>query len=58
MLRARTGEEGPRRAADSRQLYSLGADDTIRIWRDDLPTEPEALRAWLNAVDAPELEDD
>jgi WD40 repeat protein len=38
---------------DGQQVFSCGADDTIRIWPDDLPSTPEALRAWLSTVDGP-----
>jgi WD40 repeat protein len=40
-------------SADGQQVISLGADGTVRLWPDDLPTSPEALRAWLQTVDAP-----
>jgi WD40 repeat protein len=41
-----------------RQLLSVGTDGTVRIWLDDLPSSPGELRAWLETVDAPALEDD
>jgi WD40 repeat protein len=40
-------------SADGQQVIALGVDDTLRTWPDDLPTSPEALRAWLQTVDAP-----
>jgi WD40 repeat protein len=43
---------------DGQQLFSRGADDTIRVWPDDLPSTPEALRAWLETVDGPPFEAD
>ncbi|AKJ01308.1 WD40 repeat protein [Archangium gephyra] len=43
---------------DGQQLFSRGEDDTIRVWPDDLPSTPEALRAWLEAVDGPPFEAD
>ncbi|MFL5350676.1 MAG: WD40 repeat domain-containing protein [Hyalangium sp.] len=56
------GHQGPveavRFSPDGRQVLSLGADGTIRIWPDDLPSSPEALRAWLQTVDAPSPGDD
>ena len=48
----------PRFSPDGKQILSLGADGTIRIWPDDLPSSPEALRAWLRTVDAPARGDD
>jgi WD40 repeat protein/tRNA A-37 threonylcarbamoyl transferase component Bud32 len=35
---------------DGRSLVSAGADGTVRLWPDALPLEPEALRAWMEAV--------
>jgi WD40 repeat protein len=32
---------------DGTFLVSAGDDGTVRIWPDDLPQDPEALRAWL-----------
>ncbi|WNG48282.1 protein kinase [Archangium minus] len=32
---------------DGKTLVSTGQDGSIRLWPDDLPMEPEALRAWL-----------
>lgn len=56
------GHQGPveeaRFSPDGRQILSLSADGTIRIWPDDLPSSPEALRAWLQAVDAPVHEEE
>jgi WD40 repeat protein len=32
---------------DGRQVLSAGQDGTVRMWLDDLPLEPQALRAWV-----------
>ncbi len=32
---------------DGRSLASTGQDGSIRLWPDDLPLEPDALRAWM-----------
>ncbi|WNG19635.1 WD40 repeat domain-containing serine/threonine-protein kinase [Cystobacter fuscus] len=49
------GHTGPvlevRFSPDGRRILSFGADDTVRVWPEDLPLTPEALRAWLEAVD-------
>ena len=34
---------------DGKALVSTGQDGTVRLWPDDLPFEPEALRAWLKS---------
>jgi WD40 repeat protein len=39
---------------DGRSLLSTGEDGALRLWPDDLPSEPEALRAWLSKVTASE----
>jgi WD40 repeat protein len=31
-------------------VISAGADGTVRLWQDDLPREPGALRAWIDAA--------
>src|SRR5262249_23934641 len=31
---------------DGRTVASAGGDAAVRLWKDDLPTEPAALRAW------------
>jgi eukaryotic-like serine/threonine-protein kinase len=33
--------------AGGRSIISAGKDGTVRLWTDDLPEDPEALRAWL-----------
>ena len=40
---------------DGRALVSTGQDGSIRIWPDDLPSEPDALREWMKSAtgDAP-----
>jgi WD40 repeat protein len=43
---------------DGQQVFSRGADDTIRRWPDELPSTPEALRAWLETVEGPPSEAD
>ncbi len=35
---------------DDRHLASIGWDGTLRSWSDDLPTDPAALRAWMQTV--------
>jgi WD40 repeat protein len=35
---------------DGRSLLSTGEDGSVRLWPDDLPSEPEALRAWMKTV--------
>jgi WD40 repeat protein len=35
---------------DDQHLASSGWDATLRSWADDLPTDPEALRAWMSTV--------
>jgi WD40 repeat protein/tRNA A-37 threonylcarbamoyl transferase component Bud32 len=32
---------------DDQNIASVGWDGTVRLWLDDLPTEPAALRAWM-----------
>jgi WD40 repeat protein len=38
---------------DGRQVLTAGEDGTIRLWADDLPMEPEALRAWMRRQVSP-----
>jgi hypothetical protein len=33
-----------------RALAAAGADGTVRVYPDDLPHEPAALRAWLSRM--------
>jgi hypothetical protein len=33
---------------DGRTIASASDDGTIRLFRDDLPFEPEALQAWIH----------
>jgi WD40 repeat protein len=33
---------------DGRRVLSAGQDGTVRLWRDELPLEPQALRAWVS----------
>ncbi|MBN1204089.1 MAG: protein kinase [Myxococcaceae bacterium] len=35
---------------DDQRLVSIGWDGTVRLWPDDLPSDPEALRAWMAAI--------
>ena len=37
---------------DDQHLASVGWDRTVRVWRDDLPMEPGALRAWMQTIDS------
>ncbi|AKI99597.1 High-affnity carbon uptake protein Hat/HatR [Archangium gephyra] len=49
-LRGHTGQvEAVRFFPDGKTLASTGQDGTVRLWPDDLPFEPEALRAWLKS---------
>ncbi|KFE66086.1 protein kinase domain-containing protein [Hyalangium minutum] len=32
---------------DGRSVLSAGQDGTVRVWRDDLPLDPQDLRAWI-----------
>jgi WD40 repeat protein len=32
---------------DGRAVVSGGTDGTVRLWRDDLPSDPGALKAWI-----------
>jgi WD40 repeat protein/tRNA A-37 threonylcarbamoyl transferase component Bud32 len=41
---------------DGKHLLSLGVDGTVRLWPDDLPEDPQALKAWLESVDVPPLD--
>lgn len=52
--RALRGHTGPVETVafspEGRSLVSTGQDGSIRLWRDDLPWEPEALRAWMQSI--------
>jgi WD40 repeat protein len=37
---------------DDQRLASVSWDRTVRMWLDDLPRDPEALRAWMKTVEA------
>jgi WD40 repeat protein len=37
-------------SADGQQIVSTSADGTVRLWPDDLPDDPGALRAWIEAA--------
>lgn len=37
-------------SADGKQIVSASADGTMRVWPDDLPDDPGALRAWIEAA--------
>ncbi len=48
-LRGHTGQVGAVAFfPEGKTLASTGQDGSIRLWPDDLPLEPEALRAWLS----------
>ncbi|PTL83765.1 WD40 repeat domain-containing serine/threonine protein kinase [Vitiosangium sp. GDMCC 1.1324] len=54
-LRGHTGQvEAVAFFPDGRTLVSTGEDGSIRLWPDDLPLEPEALRAWLKSFTSDE----
>jgi WD40 repeat protein len=36
-------------SADGKWIASASRDHTVRAWADDLPNEPAALRAWVEA---------
>jgi WD40 repeat protein/predicted Ser/Thr protein kinase len=42
---------GVRFLSEGRQVVSSGSDGVIRISPDDLPLQPEALRAWMETAD-------
>jgi eukaryotic-like serine/threonine-protein kinase len=49
-LRGHTGQvEAVAFFPDGQTLASTGQDGTVRLWPDDLPFEPEVLRAWLKS---------
>jgi WD40 repeat protein len=39
-------------------LASMAEDGTLRVWTDPVPTEPAALRAWLDAITTAEVGED
>jgi len=50
-LRGHTGDvEAVAFFPDGNTLVSTGQDGGIRLWPDDLPREPEALRAWMKRI--------
>jgi len=48
------GHTGPVTAvvfsADGKRIISSSEDGTVRVWPDDLPDDPVALRAWIEAA--------
>jgi WD40 repeat protein len=51
VLRGHTGNVGTVLfLPDGRALLSTGEDGTLRQWPDDLPSDPAALRAWMDTV--------
>ncbi|AKJ02215.1 High-affnity carbon uptake protein Hat/HatR [Archangium gephyra] len=50
-LRGHTGAvRGVEFLPEGQSLVSIGEDGTVRLWPDELPREPQALRAWLETV--------
>jgi WD40 repeat protein len=39
-------------------LASMADDGTLRVWTDPVPTDPTALRAWLDAITTAEVGED
>ncbi len=51
VLRGHTGHVGSVVfLPDGRSFVSTGSDGSIRLWPDELPSEPDALRAWMKGV--------
>jgi WD40 repeat protein len=38
---------------DNQNFASIGEDKAVRLWPDDLPKDPKALRSWLDSVASP-----
>lgn len=52
-LRGHTGQVGTVAFfPNGHALVSTGQDGSIRLWADDLPSEPEALREWMEGITA------
>jgi eukaryotic-like serine/threonine-protein kinase len=45
-------------AGSTRTIVSAGDDGTVRVWRDDLATEPRALSTWLHRATNAEVAPD
>ncbi len=43
-------------APDGKWAVSVGEDGAVRVWPDDLPREPEALRAWISQSVSDEID--
>ncbi len=41
--------------AKAATLPSIAEDGTVRVWTDPVPTDPAALRAWLDAITTAEV---
>jgi WD40 repeat protein len=50
VLRGHTAKVAGVLFLNDQNLASIGWDGTVRLWPDDLPSDPEALRAWMATI--------